>query len=412
MKRILDGSKQLGLAIAAIALATMAGLGVAQAAEKELVIGQNDALSGGGAVFGIPQQRAVQMAVAEINAKGGIKAGADNYKIKVVTYDDKNNPTEATNSVRKMIDRDGVKYLVGFCCSGPTMAVASFIGREDVVMLVGTAADRSITTQGLPNLFRARVPADYTGQPAGEFVAARGVKTLAVLGTLDISLYQQFLEALERGFTKGGGKIVAKESFGTGDRDMSPQLTKIRALNPDAIFAMAYIEQSAFVYRQALELGLKMPRYGITGGNESQFLKVVGSDQMEGVWDLRPVELTLQLLGPTAVEFVKNYKARYNEEPTPNAPYTYDLIYALKSAIEKVGSVDNPKKVAEALHQIAPPPEAVLKYIPIDGHMFDENGQAYIGNAAFQWQKGKWHFVSELPSDAVAYSKHLRSLRK
>lgn len=412
MKRILDGSKQLGLAIAAIALATMAGLGVAQAAEKELVIGQNDALSGGGAVFGIPQQRAVQMAVAEINAKGGIKAGADNYKIKVVTYDDKNNPTEATNSVRKMIDRDGVKYLVGFCCSGPTMAVASFIGREDVVMLVGTAADRSITTQGLPNLFRARVPADYTGQPAGEFVAARGVKTLAVLGTLDISLYQQFLEALERGFTKGGGKIVAKESFGTGDRDMSPQLTKIRALNPDAIFAMAYIEQSAFVYRQALELGLKMPRYGITGGNESQFLKVVGSDQMEGVWDLRPVELTLQLLGPTAVEFVKNYKARYNEEPTPNAPYTYDLIYALKSAIEKVGSVDSPKKVAEALHQIAPPPEAVLKYIPIDGHMFDENGQAYIGNAAFQWQKGKWHFVSELPSDAVAYSKHLRSLRK
>ncbi len=398
--------------VTVLTLAALAAIGNAQAAEKELVIGQNDALSGGGAVFGVPQQRAVELAVGEINAKGGIKVGADNYKIKVITQDDKGNPTEATNSVRKLIDREGVKYLVGFCCSGPTMAVASFMAREDAVMLVGTAADRSITTQGVPNLFRLRPPADFTGSAAGAFVAKRGVKTIAVLGTLDVALYQQFLEAFERDFTKGGGKIIAKESFGTGDRDMTPQLTKIRGLNPDAIFVMAYIEQSAFVYRQANELGLKMPRYGVTGGNEAQFLKVATAEQMEGIWDLRPIELTLEVLGPTAVDFVKNYKAKFNEAPTPNAPYTYDQIYLLKSAIEKVGSVDDPKKVAAAIRQMAPPPEAVFKYLPIDGRMFDENGQAYIGNGAFQWRKGKWVYVSDLPSDAVAYSKFLRGLRK
>ncbi len=409
MNRMNRWSKPLAAVLTALALAAAGG---AQAAEKELVIGQNDALSGGGAVFGIPQQRAVELAVGEINAKGGIKVGADNYKIKVITQDDKGNPTEATNSVRKLIDREGVKYLVGFCCSGPTMAVASFMAREDAVMLVGTAADRSITTQGVPNLFRLRPPADFTGSAAGAFVAKRGVKTIAVLGTLDVALYQQFLEAFERDFTKGGGKIVAKESFGTGDRDMTPQLTKIRGLNPDAIFVMAYIEQSAFVYRQANELGLKMPRYGVTGGNESQFLKVATAEQMEGVWDLRPIELTLEVLGPTAVDFVKNYTAKFKEAPTPNSPYTYDQIYLLKNAIEKVGSVDDPKKVAAAIRQMAPPPEAVFKYLPIDGRMFDENGQAYIGNGAFQWRKGKWVYVSDLPSDAVAYSKFLRGLRK
>lgn len=409
MNRMNRWSKPLAAVLTALALAAAGG---AQAAEKELVIGQNDALSGGGAVFGIPQQRAVELAVGEINAKGGIKVGADNYKIKVITQDDKGNPTEATNSVRKLIDREGVKYLVGFCCSGPTMAVASFMAREDAVMLVGTAADRSITTQGVPNLFRLRPPADFTGSAAGAFVAKRGVKTIAVLGTLDVALYQQFLDAFERDFTKGGGKIVAKESFGTGDRDMTPQLTKIRGLNPDAIFVMAYIEQSAFVYRQANELGLKMPRYGVTGGNESQFLKVATAEQMEGVWDLRPIELTLEVLGPTAVDFVKNYTAKFKEAPTPNSPYTYDQIYLLKNAIEKVGSVDDPKKVAAAIRQMAPPPEAVFKYLPIDGRMFDENGQAYIGNGAFQWRKGKWVYVSDLPSDAVAYSKFLRGLRK
>jgi branched-chain amino acid transport system substrate-binding protein len=50
--------------------------------------------------------------------------------------------------------------------------------------------------------------------------------------------------------------------------------------------------------------------------------------------------------------------------------------------------------------------------VPIAGHMFDENGQAYIGNGAFQWRKGKWVYVADLPSDAVAYSKFLRTLRK
>ncbi len=110
------------------------------AADEVLVLGVNDALTGGGAVYGLPQANAVQMAADEINAAGGIKAGSTTYKLKVITSDDKANPTEATNSVRKLIDRDNVKYLVGFCCSGSTSAVASFMAKEDAVMLVGNAA--------------------------------------------------------------------------------------------------------------------------------------------------------------------------------------------------------------------------------------------------------------------------------
>ena len=65
----------------------------AWASDKELVIGVNDALTGPGAVYGLPQANAVQMAADEINAKGGIKAGADTYKVKVIRNDDKANPT-------------------------------------------------------------------------------------------------------------------------------------------------------------------------------------------------------------------------------------------------------------------------------------------------------------------------------
>jgi branched-chain amino acid transport system substrate-binding protein len=53
-----------------------------------------------------------------------------------------------------------------------------------------------------------------------------------------------------------------------------------------------------------------------------------------------------------------------------------------------------------------------MKYMPINGKMFDENGQAYTTNSAFQWNNGKWRYVADLPSDPAAYSVYLRSLRK
>ena len=186
-------SRTLGLLLAALAAAG------AQAADKELLIGVNDSLTGPGAVYGLPQSNSVQMAAEEINAAGGIKAGADVYKIKVIANDDKANPTEATNSVRKLIDRDGAKYLLGFCCSGPTSAVASFIERENALMLVGNAAERAITAKGLPNLFRTRPPADFTGAAAGVFVGKRGGRP---------SSRQSDIHRLMIEFARQGKKVV------------------------------------------------------------------------------------------------------------------------------------------------------------------------------------------------------------
>ncbi len=396
------------LATAAFALASMG----TSAADKELLIGVNDSLTGPGAVYGLPQANSVQMAADEINAAGGIKAGPDVYKLRVISNDDKANPTEATNSVRKLIDRDDVKYLLGFCCSGPTSAVASFIDKENALMLVGNAAERAITAKGIPNLFRTRPPADFTGAAAGVFVGKRGAKNVAVIGSLDVGFYTQYLEAFEREFAKSGGKIVAKETFGLKDRDMTPQLTKVRALNPDALLVLGYVEPAAFVYRQATELGMKIPRYGFTSGSEEQFLKVATSEQMEGVWDLRPTELTVEALAANAKTYVANYTKRFGAAPSPSSPYAYDQVYVLKQAIERAGSADDPKKVMAEVRKVTIPKEAVMKYLPVGGTMFDGNGQAYTSNGAFQWQKGKWFYVSDLPSDPVLYSEFLRGLRK
>ena len=391
------------------ALLALSG-GVAMAEEKTLDIGVTDALTGGAAVYGLPQANAVQMAAEEINAAGGVKVGEDTYMLNVIAYDDKANPTEATNAVRKLIDRDGVKFILGFCCSGATGAVASIIANEDAVMLVGNAAERSITTREISNLVRTRPPADYTGAAAGTFVAQKGHKKVAVLGALDVGFYASYVDAFEAELNKAGGEIITRESFGLKDRDMSPQLTKIRELQPDAILVVGYVEPAAFIYRQAIELGIDVPRYGFTSGSEEQFLRVASSEQMEGVWDLRPTELTLLSASDNGIAYHANYTEKFGIAPSPSSPYAYDQTYALKHALEAAGTVEDTAAVAAALREMPIPAEVVMQYLPVDGKMFDVNGQAYTSNGAFQWQSGNWVFVQDLPSDAAAYSAFLSTI--
>ena len=398
------GSK---FATAAIALTFATN---AMADEKTLDIGVSDALTGGAAVYGLPQANAVKMAAEEINASGGVKVGDDVYMLNVIAYDDKANPTEASNSVRKLIDRDSVKYILGFCCSGATGAVASFIGDEDAVMLVGNAAERSITTRELSNLVRTRPPADYTGAAAGPFVAERGAKRVAVLGALDVGFYASYVDAFEKELEKAGGEIVTRETFSLKDRDMTPQLTKIRGLDADALLVVGYVEPAAFIYRQSTELGMDIPRYGFTSGSEEQFLRVATSEQMEGVWDLRPTELTLLSASDNGIAYHKNYSEKYDISPSPSSPYAYDQTYALKDALEAAGSVEDTAAVAAALRDLKVPDEVVMQYSSVDGKMFDVNGQAYTSNGAFQWQDGNWVFVEDLPSDAKAYSEFLSTI--
>ena len=400
------GTFKFTTALVALALGATASL----AKDRTLDIGVTDALTGGAAVYGLPQANAVQMAAEEINAAGGIKVGDDVYKLNVIAYDDKANPTEASNAVRKLIDRDGVKYILGFCCSGATGAVASFISNEDAVMLVGNAAERSITTQGIENLVRTRPPADYTGAAAGKFVAGKGHKRVAVLGALEVGFYASYVDAFEAELNAAGGEIITKELFALKDRDMTPQLTKIRGMEPDAILVVGYVEPAAFVYRQAVELGIDVPRYGFTSGSEEQFLRVATSEQMEGVWDLRPTELTLLSATENGIAYHENYSEKFGISPSPSSPYAYDQTYALKDALEAAGTVEDTEAVAAALRDLPVPDEVVMQYLPVDGKMFDRNGQAYTANGAGQWQDEPWVFVEALPSDAAAYSEFLSTL--
>ena len=83
----------------------------------------------------------------------------------------------------------------------------------------------------------------------------------------------------------------------------------------------------------------------------------------------------------------------------------------LRDALQAAQTTTDLKKIQETIRALPVPKEALLKYLPINGRMFDDKGQAYISNGAFQWKNGNWAFVKELPSDAAAYSNFLKTVK-
>lgn len=374
-----------------------------------ITIGFIDALTGSGAVYGGPQEDAVEIAVDWVNENGGVTLDGEQYSIELNKCDNQGDPTESLTCVRNLIDRDGVKYLTGFAISGATIPVAEAFAQEDAVMVVGTAAAESITTHGAENVFRVRSPSPYTGGPAGEYVAEQGVQRLAVVGQLEAEIYGDYFERFEESFTDAGGEIVAVESFGEDDRDMYSQLTSVQGSDPDALFVPGFVEQAAFVFRQAHELGFEGDIYGFTGGAPEQFLEVATEEQMEGIIDLRPIELDPETIdGDYVDDFIDTYRERFDETPAPNSGYGFDAFMALVFALQEAGT-DDVDAVGDALRSMEIPSsnEVLLSYSPINGTWFDENGQAYVANGAFEWVDGGWSLVAELPSDAESFSAYL-----
>lgn len=376
------------------------------AAAAVLNIGFVDALTGTGAVYGMPQFEAVTLAVEQVNAAGGIKIGDKQYTLKLIHYDNKSDATESVSAVRKLLDLDDVQFILGFATTPATTPVAQSFGREKGVLLVGNAAGQAITTQGARNVFRARAPNSYVGAPLGKWLYGQGVRSIAVIGDLTNAGYSDEYLLLKQAFNTLGGKIVAEETFQSADRDMYTQLTKIKPLTFDALFAIGNAEQVAFVYRQAAELGYKGKIYSVSAGTAAQFLKVATADQMKNGTEIYLVAFDPNILGDKGKKFDADFRKRFKHAPDATTANSYDMFWVLMEGLKRAGTTDW-KKVADAIREIGVPKEALLPYTLLNGRLFDANGQGFAPIGVFDWKGSDWVFREFVPGDAEGFSAFL-----
>ena len=323
--------KALGVLFVAM-IAGMMFTGCSKKTSDTIKIGGIFPLSGSVAVYGTECRNGVEMAISEINAAGGINGNM----VVLIAEDDEGSPEKSVNAYKKLVTKDKCSIIIGSLTSGCTAAISSLAQAQKVLLLAPAATQTDITDAG-DYVFRACFIDPFQGTVGGKFALEDlGAKNAAVLydvqNDYSIGLYENFKVVFEQ----GGGKIVAEESYSTGDKDFNAQLTKIKTTNPDVVYLPDYYGTVALIAKQLRAQGINVPIVGADGWDG--IIDNAGDEVLNGFYSNH---YAADSTDEKVVTFVNSYKAKYGSTPVSFAALGYDCVYLLKDAMGAAKSADS-----------------------------------------------------------------------
>ena len=303
----------------------------AKASGDSITIGTVTTNSGTAAAYGEAEAKGFELAVSEINAKGGING----KKVKLESMDDKGDATEASNAYNKLAGDNNVLAVAGPTISATTAAVAPLADQSKLVTIAPAATSDSIETGNY--LFRTCFKDSYQGEVAARFAAENlKVKKVAVLYGTGDPYSSGVGEAFAKAAEKLGLEVVDKESSSSADdTEYSAQLQKIQASGAELLYAPYYYSVAGpYIIPQARSVGFEGYVMGPDGydglkltGDKSQYNKTYYTTHYSADDNTNT----------KVQDFIKSYKSKNNAEPNTFAALGYDTIYMIKQAIEKAG---------------------------------------------------------------------------
>ena len=303
----------------------------AKASGDSITIGTVTTNSGTAAAYGEAEVKGFELAVSEINAKGGING----KKVKLESMDDKGDATEASNAYNKLAGDNNVLAVAGPTISATTAAVAPLADQSKLVTIAPAATSDSIETGNY--LFRTCFKDSYQGEVAARFAAENlKVKKVAVLYGTGDPYSSGVGEAFAKDAEKLGLEVVDKESSSSADdTEYSAQLQKIQASGAELLYAPYYYSVAGpYIIPQARSVGFEGYVMGPDGydglkltGDKSQYNKTYYTTHYSADDNTNT----------KVQDFIKSYKSKNNAEPNTFAALGYDTIYMIKQAIEKAG---------------------------------------------------------------------------
>lgn len=302
----------------------------ASGGENPLVLGAVFPLTGDVASYGKAAQRGIDLAVQEINAKGGVQG----RKVEVIYEDDQGKSAPAVAAMQKLISVNKVPLVFGSASSSISVALCPIANREKVVQITPISSSKELTEVGGPFFFRT-CPSDVVqaGMMADWLKEDGHLKAgvIFVNNSWGQGLKDEFLKRFE----SLGGKIVAVESCKEGERELRTQLSKIEAAGPGAIYGITYGREGGALLRQAKELAITIPMYGADVWGSPELVETA-QDAASGVKVIVPADFK----GAKYEAFARTFKEKYGEEPDVYASYAYDMAYIAFAALEKADRAD------------------------------------------------------------------------
>lgn len=374
----------------AVLLSVVLGMGsMGVQAQNVIKIGAPFSLSGPFAAFGQAGSAGVEMAVEELNRRGGITIGNTKYTVQMISEDTRSQVADTVSIMERLTREQKVAAVFGPIVGvlstpgqevtqaaktihfGPAVQWSALIGRPDKKYLVRTQVDDDVR-------YTAFVPI---------LVRETKIKSVALLGVNDATA-RAIMPKVIAMMQKEGVKVVAEEYFERTTTDFSPFLTRMRAQKPDMLFFGYGDNFAVSIIRQGVELNVA-PHYGtFTGTSLTVPMQQALGKPVDSFVGMVANENLLSPLHEDVTKWVAAYKAKYKKDPAGTTDWAfsmYDYVFIWARAVEQAGTFTDSDKVIEKIRNSTY--KGVLN-IRIDGrgqadHDFD---MAIIRGGKMTWQ--------------------------
>ena len=265
--------RSLMLAAGAIALTVgPATTALSKVEGDTIILGSAISLTGKYATNGLHTQRGYDYAAKVINEAGGVKVGGKSYKLAIKYYDDESTPARGAQLAERLIQQDGVDYMLGPYSSGMTKAIAPVSEKFGVPMVEAEGASRSLFTQGYKYLFAVLSTSEqYLASAVHMAAEERRKKNFKSPAEVRVALAFEgdpFSMDVRAGvidnINEYGMKVIIDDQLPADLSDMSTTLTKVKALKPDILIISGHSKGAATAARQIDEMKVNVPMIAMT----------------------------------------------------------------------------------------------------------------------------------------------------
>jgi branched-chain amino acid transport system substrate-binding protein len=383
---------RLAIILAILLVGAMAFSAPAADQKEPIKIGAFFALSGPGAPIGTPTKLVAEMVVDKINKAGGING----RKIELVMGDTESDPAKAATIAKKFIHTDKVAAIIGPTATGEGMNVKKIVEEAGIPIFMTVGGDPVIMGGkfgAYTYVFKSPQRSSTAVNKLFNYLKDKKLTKVALLTASD-PFGKDGARWLEELAPKYGLTLVAKESFGPKDIDMTAQLTKVKNAKPQAIVVWTIGPAGSIIAKNKAQLGIKIPLFQCHGQPGPEYIQLAGKAAEGDAMPATKLMAAGQLPDndpqkPVIKEFIHLYKDVYHVDKqfplNTHSGYAWDAIYIVTNAMKKAGT--DPKALRAAI-------EGTKGYVGVSGIYNltpeDHNGLGVDSMVIVQVKDGKF----------------------
>jgi branched-chain amino acid transport system substrate-binding protein len=321
--------------LTSILLGTAALVALGGAARADILVATAGPMTGQYASFGEQMKRGAEMAIADINAKGGVLG----QKLVLEIGDDACDPKQAVAVANQMVNKK-IKFMAGHFCSGSSIPASKIYNEEGILQMTPASTNPKLTEQGYKNVFRTCGRDDVQGIYAANYVVDKKIGSkIAILH--DKSAYGKGLaDEFKKQLNKRGVNEIMYEAYNQGDKDFSALITKMKGAGVDLVYIGGYHTEAGLITRQSREQGFNAQIMSGDALVDQQYWQITGATGEGTLMTFAPDPRK----SPAAKDVVAKFKAQ-GYDPEGYTLYTYAAFQVFAEAAERAKSLDLDKLI-------------------------------------------------------------------